>query len=154
MNHLNCWEFYTCPTERRQTCPAFTRNAGRSCGSLRARFAEGQCGVLAKRSVTAKYAISIFVLNPKRCESASVASKKRYSSLYHDKSCIFYDKATSVCATYTTCRSPPLPGLCRSNAIPAAASRFSKPASGASPHTAKTPPFERAATVLFKARIP
>ncbi len=28
---LNCWEFYTCPGVRQQACPAFTRNAGRSC---------------------------------------------------------------------------------------------------------------------------
>jgi hypothetical protein len=31
MARLNCWEFYTCPKERQETCPAYMQGAGRSC---------------------------------------------------------------------------------------------------------------------------
>ncbi len=47
---MNCWEFYTCPEERQQACPAFTRKAGRSCWIVAGTLCGGQVqGTMAKK---------------------------------------------------------------------------------------------------------
>jgi hypothetical protein len=51
MPELNCWEFYSCPRERLQTCSAFTLKAGRSCWRV--------AGTLCGGTVQSAYAMKI-----------------------------------------------------------------------------------------------
>jgi len=51
MLSTNCWDFYHCPPERRQTCSAFKQNAGRKCWLV--------AGTLCGGSIQSAYAMKI-----------------------------------------------------------------------------------------------